>query len=81
MICAATAGTGRRRTRKGMGSKQPDGEIKVNRNEKTITRATIELAYQRAIEMSGVVTEPKKLGVFGAIYLYPMLVRFGVING
>ena len=60
---------------------QPDGEIKVNRKEKTITRATIELAYQRAIEMSGVVTEPKKLGVFGAICLYPMLVRFGVIKG
>lgn len=57
------------------------GEIKVNCKEKTITRATIELAYQRAIEMSGVVAGPKKLGVFGASYLYPILVRFGVIKG
>ena len=55
--------------------------IKVNRKEKAITRATIELAYQRAKAMRGVVTGPKKLGVFGASYLYPMLVRFGVIKG
>ena len=60
---------------------QPVGEIKVNRTEKTITRATIELAYRRAKAMSGVVTEPKKLGVFGASYLYPILVRFGVTKG
>lgn len=60
---------------------QPDGEIKVNRKENAITRATIELAYRRAKAMCGVVTGPKKLGVFGASYLYPMLVRFGVIKG
>lgn len=59
---------------------QPVGEIKVGRKEKTITRATIELVYRRAKEMSGVVSGPKKLGVFGASYLYPMLVRFGVIQ-
>ena len=59
----------------------PIGKIKVNRKEKTITRATIELAYRRAKAMGGVVNGPKKLGVFGASYLYPMLVRFGVIKG
>ena len=59
----------------------PVGEIKVSRKEKTITRATIELAYRRAKAMGGQVTGPKKLGVFGASYLYPMLVRFGVIKG
>ena len=59
---------------------QPVGEIKVNRKEKTITRANIELAYRRAKAMGGVVTGPKHLGVFGASYLYPMLVRFGVIK-
>lgn len=57
------------------------GEIKVNRKEKTITLANIELAYRRAKAMGGVVTGPKNLGVFGASYLYPILVRFGVING
>lgn len=60
---------------------QPDGEIKVNRKEKAVTHATIELAYRRAKAMCGVVTGPKKLGVCGASYLYPMLVRFGVIKG
>lgn len=59
---------------------RPVGEIKVSRKEKTITCATIELAYRRAKAMGGVVTGPKKLGVFGASYLYPMLVRFGVIK-
>ena len=58
----------------------PVDEIKDSRKEKTITRATIELAYQRAKAMRGVVTGPKKLGVFGASYLYPMLVRFGVVK-
>lgn len=60
---------------------QSVGEIKVNHKEKTITRATIELAYRRAKAMGGVVARPKKLGVFGASYLYPMLVRFGVTKG
>ena len=55
-------------------------EIKINPMEKPINRATVELAYHRALEMGGVVTDPKKLGVFGASYLYPMLVRFGVIR-
>lgn len=50
---------------------QPVDEIRVSRKEKTITRATIELAYRRAKAMGGVVTGPKKLYVFGASYLYP----------
>ena len=76
-------------------------EIKINPMEKPINRATVEQAYHRALEMGGVVTDPKKLddvitgpkelgdvitgpkefGVSGASYLYPMLVRFGVIKG
>ncbi len=35
---------------------QPVDEIRVSRKEKTITRATIELAYRRAKAMGGVVT-------------------------
>ena len=58
----------------------PVGEYKVSRKEKTIARVTIELAYRRAKFMGGMVSGPKKLGVFGASYLYPMLVRFGVIK-
>lgn len=47
---------------------------------KSITRATVELAYQKALEMGGIVEGPKKLGVFGASYLYPVFVRLGVIK-
>jgi hypothetical protein len=53
-------------------------ELFVDRKEKSITRATVELAYQKAI--SDQITGPKQLGVFGASYLYPMFVRFGIIG-
>lgn len=56
------------------------GVIKFNIKEKTITRATIELAYRRAKAMGGVVAGPEQLGVLGASYLYSVLVRFGVIR-
>ncbi|MCM1530376.1 MAG: hypothetical protein NC093_10335 [Alistipes sp.] len=56
------------------------GEIFVNRKEKSITKATVEMAYLKAVEMNGVVSGPKKLGVFGASYLYPVLMRFEVIR-
>ena len=53
-------------------------ELFVDRKEKSITRATVELAHQKAI--SSRITGPKQLGVFGASYLYSMFVRFGVIK-
>ena len=51
----------------------------VNRKEKSITRATVNLAFEKGLELKSVVTGPKKLGVFGASYLYPVFVRLGVI--
>lgn len=62
------------------------GEIFVDRKEssKSITMSTVELAFHNALELMdsiGAVTEPKKLGTFGASYLYPMYLRFGVIKG
>ena len=57
------------------------GEIVVDRKEKTITRATIWLAYQNALEVQraeGCVKGPKKLGVFGASYLYPVFLRMEI---
>ena len=54
------------------------GEIIFDRKEKTITRATILLAYQKAVEVQrteGCVSGPKKLGVFGASYLYPIFLH------
>ncbi len=61
------------------------GEIFVDRKEgsKSITRSTVNLAYKNALRIlkaEGRVEGPKKLGTFGASYLYPMLVRFGVIS-
>ena len=61
-------------------------EIFVDRKEasKSITRSTVELAYRNGMQLMktvGIVTGPKKLGTFGASYLYPMLIRFGVIRG
>ena len=56
------------------------GELFFTRKEKSITRATVELAYERAVELGGMVAGPKKLGVFGASYLYPVFMRIGVIK-
>ncbi len=55
------------------------GEMRVNRKDKVITRATVMLAYQRAAEMKGIVPGPKALGIFGASYIYPVFVALGVI--
>ncbi len=53
------------------------GEMKVDRKKKTVTKSSVEMAYKRALE--GEVSGPKKLGVFGASYLYPVFVRLGVV--
>ena len=57
------------------------GEIFVNRKSKSITQATVFMALRKAMELGGTVAEPKKLGTFGASYLYPIFVRLGVIRG
>ena len=59
----------------------PLGEIVIDRKEKTITRSTVLLAYQRTLALmstEGCVKGPKKLGVFGASYLYPVFLEIGV---
>lgn len=57
------------------------GEMFVNRKSKSITQATVFMAFHKAMELGGTVAEPKKLGTFGASYLYPIFVRLGVIRG
>lgn len=54
-------------------------EMFVNRKSKSITIATVELALKRVLELGVEATGPKKLGRFGANYLYPIFVRLGVI--
>ena len=56
------------------------GEMFVNRKSKSITQATVFMAFHKAMELGGVVAGPKKLGTFGASYLYPIFVRIGVIH-
>ncbi|MCC8150362.1 MAG: hypothetical protein LIO96_02605 [Lachnospiraceae bacterium] len=56
------------------------GEMFVDRKSKSITRSSIEMAYKKSLEMEGKVSGPKKLGVFGASYLYPVFIRLGVIS-
>ena len=56
------------------------GEMFVNRKSKSITQATVLMAFRKALELGGAVSGPKKLGTFGASYLYPIFVRLGVIR-
>ncbi len=55
------------------------GELFVSRREKSITRATVELAFQKALDLGPEATGPKKLGCFGASYLYPLFLRMGIL--
>ena len=46
-------------------------EIFFSRREKSVTRATVNVAYHRMTE--GTVSGSKQLSVFGASYLFPLL--------
>ena len=57
-------------------------EMFVNRKEKSITQATVSLAARRVLEMQAqgiTITGPKKIGTFGASYLYPIFQQIGLI--
>lgn len=55
------------------------GEMFISRKSKSITQATVFMAFRKAMELEVAITGPKKLGTFGASYLYPVFVRIGVI--
>lgn len=55
-------------------------EMFVTRKDKSITRATVMMSFRKAMELNGCVRGPKKLGTFGASYLYPVFQRIGVIK-
>ena len=55
-------------------------EIFVDRKEKSITRATVDLALSKALEMEGNISGPKKLNVFGESYIYAIFKRFGIVR-
>ena len=61
------------------------GELFVSRKEKSVTRSSVDMALKRVLELGGGslparVSGPKKLGVFGASYLYPIFARLGMIQ-
>lgn len=56
------------------------GEMFVDRKDKSITASTVLIAFRKALELGRVVKGPKKLGTFGASYLYPVFIRLGVIQ-
>lgn len=54
----------------------------LSRKDKSITRSTVNLAFRKALELQrelGMVSGPKKLGCFGASYLYPVFLEIGII--
>lgn len=55
-------------------------EIFVDRKDKSITKSSVDIALMKAVELQGNVSGPKKLKVFGASYLYPIFIRFGIIK-
>ena len=54
-------------------------EMFVSRKEKSITRATVDMSLKKALELDCHVTGPKRLGTFGASYLYPVFIHIGLI--
>ena len=55
-------------------------EMFVDRKEKSITKATVGMALGKALELGGIVSWPKKLGTFGASYLYPIFLYYEIIK-
>ncbi len=58
-------------------------EIFFSRKEKSVTRASVNIALKKAIELQtdGVIIKgPKMLKSFGASYLYPVFMKIGVIQ-
>lgn len=62
---------------------RPGGEMFISTKEKSITRASVMMGYWRALEIqaaAGRVSGPKKIGTFGASYIYPLFLALGVIT-
>lgn len=55
-------------------------ELFVDRKDKSITKSTVDKSFAKALELNGTVSGPKKLGTFGASYLYPVFIKIGIIR-
>lgn len=59
------------------------GELFVNRRRKSITVSAVRSALEKItlLEAAGeVITGPKKIGCYGASYLYPVFLQLGIIH-
>lgn len=59
------------------------GELFVDRRSKSITISTVANALEKiaALETAGIpITGPKKIGCYGASYLYPVLLSLGIFT-
>ena len=57
-------------------------EIFFDRKSKSVTRSTVNIALEKVLKLKAdniEITGPKKIGCFGASYLYPVFIRIGVI--
>ena len=57
------------------------GEMFVSRRSKSITQATVFMSFHKALELGADATGPKKLGTFGASYLYPIFLYLQIVPG
>ena len=58
-------------------------ELFISRKEKSVTRASVNMAFETAVRLQregSEITGPKMLGCFGASYLYPIFIRIGVMR-
>lgn len=55
------------------------GELFIDRRSKSITRATVEKAWEKIHASPGQITGPKSLGVFGAPYVWAVFKEFGIV--
>lgn len=56
------------------------GELFTDRKKKSITRATVEKAYQRVLEdTEGKITGPKSFNCFGAPYVWAIFKMLGIL--
>ena len=57
-----------------------DDEIRIDVKKESITKSSVMQMMNKSIELSSIVLGSGKLGVTGNSYVYPMLVRFGLIK-
>lgn len=57
------------------------GELFTDRKKKSITRATVERAYEKiAQDVLHEIVGPKSLGVFGAPYIWALFMALNLVN-